>query len=124
VAEASLPEAFAGRRWDWKSVAADRETWPVLRPGIRIKVLWEDGHGEKAALLAYDPGAEAPLHEHQGEEQIWVLEGWQEDVSGSYGPGTYLVNPAGTRHSVKSPEGCVVWIHWKRPVAFLEERHG
>jgi anti-sigma factor ChrR (cupin superfamily) len=94
--------------------------WPHLRPGIRIKVLWEAG-GEKAALLAYDPGAEAPLHEHVGEEQIWILEGWQEDASGSFGPGTYLVNPAGTRHTVRSRGGCLVWIHWKRPVVFLEE---
>lgn len=94
--------------------------WPHLRPGIRIKVLWESG-GEKAALLAYDPGAEAPLHEHAGEEQIWILEGWQEDASGTFGPGTYLVNPAGTRHTVRSQGGCLVWIHWKRPVIFLEE---
>lgn len=122
MVEPSRPEDFAQRRWDWRALAADRETWPWLRPGIRIKVLWEDGTGEKAALLAYDPGAEAPLHEHAGEEQIWVLEGTQEDVSGTYGPGTYLLNPAGTRHSVRSPGGCLVWIHWKRPVVFLEEK--
>lgn len=115
----SGPEAFAGKRWDWPKLAEERSSWPWLRPGIRIKVLWEDG-GERAALLAYDPGAEAPLHEHAGEEQILVLEGTQEDVSGSYGPGAYLVNPAGTRHAVWSPEGCLVWIYWKRPVIFLE----
>src|SRR5688572_171154 len=116
----SGPEAFAGRRWDWKKLAEDRMAWPPLRPGIRIRVLWEAG-GEKAALLAYEPGGEAPLHEHAGEEQILILEGWQEDASGTFGPGTYLVNPAGTRHAVRSPGGCLVWIHWRRPVVFLEE---
>jgi anti-sigma factor ChrR (cupin superfamily) len=113
------PEAFAGKRWDWRLLAAEKESWPWLRPGIRIKVLWDDGHGESAALLAYEPGAEAPLHLHQGEEQILVLEGFQEDASGSFGPGSYLVNPSGTRHTVKSPGGCLVWIHWRRPVRFL-----
>lgn len=116
--EASAAEAFAGKRWDWRELAAGRSDWPWLRPGIRIRVLWESGD-ERAALLAYDPGAEAPLHEHAGEEQIWVLEGKQEDASGSFGPGSYLVNPAGTRHTVKSAGGCVVWIHWKRAVVFL-----
>ena len=116
--EASGPEDFADKRWDWRALAAKRSEWPWLRPGIRIHVLWEKGE-EKAALLAYEPGAVAPLHQHTAEEQIWVLEGSQEDASGSYGPGTYLVNPAGTRHIVKSPGGCVVWIYWKRAVVFL-----
>jgi anti-sigma factor ChrR (cupin superfamily) len=118
--EESGPEAFAGKRWDWPGLAAEKEAWPWLRPGIRIKVLWEDGQGESAALLAYEPGAEAPLHEHMGEEQILVLQGIQEDASGSFGPGSYLVNPVGTRHIVKSPGGCLVWIHWRRPVRFLQ----
>lgn len=112
-------ETFAGMRWDWKKLALDRMSWPLLRPGIRIMVLWEDGNGESAALLSYDAGAEAPLHMHTGEEQILVLEGFQQDASGSYGPGSYLVNRAGTKHEVSSPGGCLVWIHWRRPVRFL-----
>jgi anti-sigma factor ChrR (cupin superfamily) len=111
--------AQTGKRWDWRKLAAERETWPWLRPGIRIKVLWDDGMGESAALLAYDPGAEAPLHEHAGREQILILEGFQEDASGSYGPGSYVVNSKGSRHAVSSPGGCLVWIHWSKPVRFL-----
>ena len=119
MGEPDGPEAFAGKRWDWRALAAEKDTWPWLRPGIRIKVLWDNGIGESAALLAYEPGAEAPLHLHEGEEQILVLEGFQEDAFGSYGPGTYLVNPMGTKHIVSSLGGCLVWIHWRKPVRFL-----
>ena len=119
MAEADGPEVFAGKRWDCRRLAAEKDKWPWLRPGIRIKVLWDDGEGEVVALLAYEPGAVVPLHEHMGEEQIVVLDGFQEDASGSYGPGSYLVNPVGTRHIVRSPGGCLVWIHWRRPVKFL-----
>lgn len=118
-AEASGPGAFAGTRWDCRALAAEKDEWPWLRPGVRIKVLWKDEDGETVALLSYEPGAEVPLHEHGGAEQILVLEGFQEDASGSYGPGSYLINATGTRHVVKSPGGCLVWIHWRKPVRFL-----
>jgi anti-sigma factor ChrR (cupin superfamily) len=108
----------AGKRWDLRILAGDRADWPWFRPGIRIKVLWERD-GETVALLAYDPGAAAPWHEHAGEEEIMVLEGFQEDAKGRYGPGSYIVNKAGSKHTVSSPGGCLVWIHWRQPVRFL-----
>ena len=35
--------------------------------------------GRAAAMLRYAPNAEVPLHEHDGYEHIFVLEGAQED---------------------------------------------
>lgn len=112
-------------RLNWRDLVKGKGDWPFLRPGIRIKVLWRDeATGESAALLAYDPGARAPSHRHTGDEQIWVLEGEQADETGTYGPGTYLLNTSGTAHEVTSPGGCTVWIHWKKPVEFLETDRG
>src|SRR3954452_16475632 len=49
------------------------------RPAIRIHRIYGDGAAAAAALLWYEPGASAPLHEHTGYEHILVLEGEQED---------------------------------------------
>ena len=35
--------------------------------------------------------------------------------------GTLVINPPGSAHQVKSPEGCVVLVHWQLPVEFLAE---
>jgi anti-sigma factor ChrR (cupin superfamily) len=48
-----------------------------------------------------------------------VLEGSQSDEAGEYGAGDVVLNPAGSVHSVWSAGGCVVLIHWTRPVEVL-----
>jgi len=87
--------------------------WQSLRPGVDLLPLYGTGpHGPGAALLRYAAGAEVPAHEHQGYEQILVLAGSQSDHRGSYGPGTLIINPPGTRHAVHSVSGCVVLATW------------
>lgn len=73
------------------------------------------------ALLRYQPGAKVPRHLHQGLETVIVLEGAQSDENGDYRAGAVVLNPEGSEHSVSSPEGCVVLIHWTRPVLILGE---
>jgi anti-sigma factor ChrR (cupin superfamily) len=91
-----------------------------LRPGVEIHVLHETPGGARAALLRYAPGASVPPHLHQGAEYIYVLEGTQADGLGTYGPGSFVINEAGSRHAVTSSAGCVVLIVWERPVRFLD----
>ncbi len=50
-----------------------------------------------------------------------MLEGAQSDERGRYDAGDFVLNAAGTEHSVWSDEGCVVLIQWERPVRMLEE---
>ena len=50
-----------------------------------------------------------------------VLDGAQSDESGEYRKGAVVLNPAGSEHSVWSAEGCVVLIHWVKPVLILGE---
>jgi anti-sigma factor ChrR (cupin superfamily) len=94
-----------------------------FREGVEIchLVRPESGRGPALALLRYRPGASVPLHEHVGLETICVLEGSQSDDAGTYGTGDVVVNPAGSRHRVRSDEGCTVLIAWAEPVRILED---
>jgi anti-sigma factor ChrR (cupin superfamily) len=95
-----------------------RLAFAPFREGIAISSLLE---GSPAiAVLRYDPGARVPLHEHVGAETILVLNGAQSDEKGTYVKGDMVINPAGTRHSVWSDDGCVVLLHWAEPVRFIE----
>src|SRR5688572_15976489 len=91
-----------------------------FRPGVEIAEPYEDANGARSALLRYAPGATVPKHRHDGFEQIYVLEGVQEDEQGTYPAGTLVVNPPGYEHSVASPKGCLVLITWQREVAFAD----
>ena len=79
-----------------------------------------EGDQPGVALLKYEAGAVVPRHRHEGLETILVLQGTQSDETGDYGVGTYIVNAAGTEHSVWSDTGCVVLIQWDRPVTIFE----
>ncbi|MGV6848939.1 MAG: cupin domain-containing protein [Marinibacterium sp.] len=72
------------------------------------------------AVLRYEKGARVPLHEHVGAEMIVVLDGSQSDENGTYLQGDVVINPPGSRHSVWSEDGCVVLLHWARPVRFID----
>lgn len=92
-----------------------------FRDGVEIARLAGDPEAASAALLRYQPGASVPPHEHTGLETVLVLQGSQADERGVYRAGSMSINPAGTRHSVWSDEGCVVLIHWERPVRILDQ---
>jgi anti-sigma factor ChrR (cupin superfamily) len=92
--------------------------WEPMRPGIEIHKLCGDGEGPTSALLRYAPGATLPRHEHPGYEHIFVLEGTQADEHGVYAAPCFIVNPPGSAHDVRSPDGCIVLVTWQRPVRF------
>lgn len=95
--------------------------WVALGPGVDAVWLYRDEHGgPAAAYLRYRAGARVPLHAHPDTEHVFVISGAQEDEYGRYPAGSVVINPPGSRHSVASPEGCVVLVIWARQVAFLE----
>ena len=87
-----------------------------------VEICWLTRGKPEVALLRYEPGASVPKHRHTGMETILVLEGSQSDESGRYVRGTYIINPAGTEHSVWTEDGCLVLIQWEAPVAFLSQQ--
>lgn len=94
--------------------------WLPFYPGVEICRLYDHGpDGPAAAILRYQPGGAVPSHVHEGHEHIFVLEGAQEDHRGTYAAGSYVVNPPGSRHEVRSSEGCIVIVIWQRPVRIL-----
>jgi anti-sigma factor ChrR (cupin superfamily) len=117
-----MNENLPRRVFDLAAMAAGTNVeWTPWREGVDICRLYgDDDTGPAAALLRYAPNAEVPLHEHAGYEHIFVLSGAQEDARGEYRAGTMVVNPPGTRHRVRSTEGCTVLIVWTRPVVLVE----
>ncbi|MEW5965775.1 MAG: cupin domain-containing protein [Pseudomonadota bacterium] len=98
----------------------DEFVWKPLGPGVELSSLHQDADGHtKLALLRYAPGATVPEHVHRGMEYIQILAGSQQDERGVYRAGTLVVSFPGTRHSVASPEGCVVLAVWEAPVQFV-----
>jgi anti-sigma factor ChrR (cupin superfamily) len=100
---------------------AETLTWTPFRPGVERHLIYDVGDdGPSAALLRYAPGSSVPPHQHTGYEHILVLAGAQEDERGRYAAGTVVINPPGTGHHVRSPEGCLVLAIWNRPVRFVD----
>jgi anti-sigma factor ChrR (cupin superfamily) len=93
-----------------------------FRTGVEVHWLREsaDDDSPSAAVLRYAPGASVPAHEHQGEENIYVISGAQQDDRGVYRAGTHVVNVPGSSHAVASPEGCTVLVVWSRPNRWLD----
>lgn len=100
--------------------APELRTWEPFREGVSVSRLQgEPSTAPAAALLRYQPGASVPEHKHMGWEYIFVISGSQQDHHGRYTRGTLRINPPGSRHSVQSPEGCLVLAIWERSVAFV-----
>lgn len=66
--------------------------------------------GRASSIVRYAPGSRFASHSHGGGEEILVLEGVFADEQGRYEAGTYLRNPAGSRHAPFSEEGCTLLV--------------
>ncbi|MBU6468578.1 MAG: cupin domain-containing protein [Betaproteobacteria bacterium] len=85
---------------------------PSPQPQIKRKPL--DRIGDEVAratsIVVYQPNSAFSEHTHGGGEEILVLEGVFSDESGDYGPGSYLRNPPGSRHTPLSQSGCTLFV--------------
>jgi len=96
--------------------------WEKFREGIEIARVFSAGaEGPSAAFLRYHPGASLERHRHTGYEYILILSGSQVDDGGHHRAGTFVVNPPGTTHAIRSDEGCLVLAIWNSPVVFEPE---
>jgi anti-sigma factor ChrR (cupin superfamily) len=94
-------------------VETETQDW-VASPSSKVwrKLLERDQaeSGHTTSIVRFDADAYFPQHEHPLGEEILVLEGIFSDEHGDYGPGTYIRNPPGSRHSPFSREGCVLFV--------------
>jgi anti-sigma factor ChrR (cupin superfamily) len=87
------------------TVRADEGRWLPYRPGIDIKLLWQSPElGRQSLLMRIAPGALYEAHDHDDDEECYVLEG---DVS--FGPltlraGDYHVALRGGAHPTGSSQ--------------------
>ncbi|MCP4326974.1 MAG: cupin domain-containing protein [Alphaproteobacteria bacterium] len=84
---------------------------PAEGPGAyRLPLYGEDGYPETMRLFRLDPGAESPLHDHPGGEEIFVVSGDLHDEHGSYEAGSWIRYPAGSSHAARSTGGCTLYV--------------
>ncbi|MFH1246246.1 MAG: cupin domain-containing protein [Candidatus Liptonbacteria bacterium] len=76
--------------------------------------------GFRVSLQRLPPGFVAPKHRHTDFEWVYILEGTLQDEFGSYGKGTFKVNPKGSVHKSYSEHGCTLIVFMRgthEPVA-------
>ena len=79
-------------------------------PGhARIELYAATHDGERVTMERLDAGAALPAMSCAAGEEIFVLSGALRDERGSYGPGTWIRNPAGHRRSLGSAPGVTYW---------------
>jgi anti-sigma factor ChrR (cupin superfamily) len=79
-------------------------------PGVKQKLIWQDkATKRRAALARFEPGAKLPLHRHDGDELIFVIEGSNADESGEVVAGNMNYRPNGCVHSVWTKNGATVF---------------
>src|SRR6266851_4319278 len=84
----------------------EREWQEGMLPGLRQKRLWADEATKRHAFLTrFAPGAKLPMHKHNGDEILYVLEGSNADESGELVAGNLNYRPDGCVHSVNSKNG-------------------
>jgi len=91
----------------------ERMEWsPSPAAGVERKMLDRDGEevARATTIVRFRPDSTFPEHTHVGGEEFLVLEGTFCDEMGDFGPGTYVRNPIGSKHSPSTPQGCVILV--------------
>ena len=114
------PRALPALEWMLDEARRTDLAFRPFRKGVEVHWVRESTNGPSAAVLRYAPGASVPPHLHQGEENIYVISGAQQDDRGVYQAGAHVINHPGTSHTVASPEGCLVLVVWSRPNQWLD----
>lgn len=96
---------------EWRPTPFDGVHWKKLR--------FDSASGSSAVLLRFEPGASYGAHEHPEGEEYFVLEGSLEDAGSTYGAGSYVYHPPGSRHRPSSKEGCLLFVTLPKAIELL-----
>jgi len=91
------------------AIETDKATWQDIDRGIRVLILHRFG-SEQVVMVDLPKGVEGPEHLHEGGEEIFVIKGGFSDEFGSYGPGTWVRYPPGSRHCPVMLEDTLLWV--------------
>ncbi len=94
-------------------VYSDQLPW-VNSPlkGVQRRMLERDGDevARATSIVRYAPNSAFSAHSHGAGEEFLVLEGVFSDEHGDFGPGMYVRNPPGSRHTPSSAPGCTIFV--------------
>jgi anti-sigma factor ChrR (cupin superfamily) len=93
-------------------VRAGEGKWEPLVPGIERKTLWHDReNGRITFLIRAQPGAEFPAHQHDDDEEAYVLSGDLAFDDLVLNAGDYHLARPGVRHPVgRTKGGCMLLV--------------
>lgn len=88
------------------------EWTPSPQSGVERRFLEREGRevARATSIVRYAPNSRFAEHVHELGEEYLVLEGVFSDQDGDFGPGTYVRNPPGTRHTPFTQDGCVIFV--------------
>ncbi len=92
---------------------AARAKWrPAGVEGVEVRMLSTDTERDRVtALVRMAPGGKLPAHIHQGQEEIFIVEGDLRTDDDALLAGDYQLSPPGTRHAeATSINGCTALI--------------
>ena len=81
-------------------------------PGVQRRMLERDGEevARATSIVRYAPDSSFSAHTHGGGEEFLVLDGIFSDEHGDFGPGSYVRNPPGSKHTPRSGPGCTIFV--------------
>jgi anti-sigma factor ChrR (cupin superfamily) len=83
---------------------------PGGQPGLTRLPLYEVDGGESVAMERLAPDTALAKMDCPAGEEILILAGDLRDELGSYGPGTWIRNPAGFSRALQSAGGATYWV--------------
>ena len=90
---------------------ADDIPWTEMKPGVRVKTLYENPDvGERTLLFETAPGMQSQPHSHDEFEQVYVLSGSFHDGERLLEAGDYCYRTPGTVHGGGSSDGAVLLV--------------
>lgn len=108
--KARIAERVRRERSRFLTVHAGDGSWVRLAPGVRSKLLHDDG-AMRSFLLRLEPGARLPSHGHAAEEACVVLEGSAQLGDVEVRAGDFHLAPAGSVHGeVTSRTGALLFL--------------
>ncbi len=80
--------------------------------GVQRRMLERDGDevARATSIVRYAPNSAFSAHSHGAGEEFLVLDGVFSDEHGDFGPGMYVRNPPGSKHTPKSGPGCTILV--------------
>lgn len=100
---------------DTRTMAWEGTEWP----GVQRKVLEFVAHprmGRETSILKFEPGASLPTTTWAERLDFFVLEGSCSDEHGAYGKHTFVRQPPSTTQTLRTAEGCTLYMKWRVPI--------